>query len=336
MAKKNQHYIPKFYLRNFSYCKDQKQIGIYNINNEIFNQKVPLKSQASKDFFYGKDEIVENTLAKLEGSLATTINKIIKTKVLDKKDEVEFQMLLTFMILTDLRNPLTINNFKDFPARFNSLKLGIQMPGIPHEQSVAITLSTIAEIIPTVLDLDYKMFYNISSTPFIASDFPILKYNILYEFTPTIFSVCGYASKGILIFMCVNPKLCIAFFDKSIYKIGNNKENVVKISNSKEVDQLNLLTVLSCESTLFFNEKISKDYIEDLVKKSAKYAKANIPNIFTTELLSQKKHTEQSSLILSRNSDTKIKLNINSIKIHSGNRIKPLDPTKLNLRNKYR
>jgi hypothetical protein len=43
--KKNQHYIPKFYLRNFSYENNGKQIGVYNILNEIFVSKGKLKTQ---------------------------------------------------------------------------------------------------------------------------------------------------------------------------------------------------------------------------------------------------------------------------------------------------
>ncbi|MDA3844285.1 MAG: DUF4238 domain-containing protein, partial [Candidatus Kapabacteria bacterium] len=57
--KKNQHYIPKFYLRNFSYQRNNKQIGVYTLKNNLFIQTGKLKKQASKNFFYGSDGEVE-------------------------------------------------------------------------------------------------------------------------------------------------------------------------------------------------------------------------------------------------------------------------------------
>ena len=36
--KKNQHYVPKFYLRNFSFEDNKKQIGLFNLENEFYSQ----------------------------------------------------------------------------------------------------------------------------------------------------------------------------------------------------------------------------------------------------------------------------------------------------------
>ena len=72
--KKNQHYLPKFYLRNFSYYNNEKQIGLYNIFNSFFIHQAKLKTQGSKNFYYGKDGIIENFLSEHEGRFA----KIVK------------------------------------------------------------------------------------------------------------------------------------------------------------------------------------------------------------------------------------------------------------------
>lgn len=60
MAKKNQHFIPQFYLRNFSYYSNGKEIGIYVPTINFFKNDVAIKHQGSKNFFYGKDEIIED------------------------------------------------------------------------------------------------------------------------------------------------------------------------------------------------------------------------------------------------------------------------------------
>ncbi|WP_394261826.1 DUF4238 domain-containing protein [Moraxella boevrei] len=54
--KKNQHYVPKFYLRNFSYNNNGKQIGLFNLKSEKFFVNVPLKNEASKNFFTAEME----------------------------------------------------------------------------------------------------------------------------------------------------------------------------------------------------------------------------------------------------------------------------------------
>jgi len=68
--KKNQHYVPKFYLRNFSFQNNKKQIGVFNIENEFYFLKAKLKTQGSKNFFYGSDGVIEDSLSLIEGELS--------------------------------------------------------------------------------------------------------------------------------------------------------------------------------------------------------------------------------------------------------------------------
>ncbi|MET3537262.1 DUF4238 domain-containing protein [Chryseobacterium limigenitum] len=95
MAKKNQHYVPKFYLRYFSFNQNLKQIGIYNLKNDFFKQDVPLKHQCSKNFFYGEDEIIENFLSKIEEQFDSCLKEIISKQDLNKGNQEELHILLT-------------------------------------------------------------------------------------------------------------------------------------------------------------------------------------------------------------------------------------------------
>jgi len=111
--KKNQHFIPKFYLRNFSCNNNGKQIGVFNVDNEIYVKSAKLKTQGSKNFFYGYDGLIENRLADIEGELAPIIKSIIDTKTLPQRDSKEHFFLLGFVILTNLRNPVKIEYMKN-------------------------------------------------------------------------------------------------------------------------------------------------------------------------------------------------------------------------------
>ncbi len=331
MAKKNQHYVPKFYLRYFSFRKNLKQIGIYNVNNNFFKQDVPLKHQCSKDFFYGEDERIENFLSKLEGQFDSCIKQIILNEDLLKKNQEELHKLLTFLVITDIRSLTNIENMKNFHERVNSLDAEYNFPDLGHQRIVDIIFSAFLDVLPTVLDLEYKLFKNETNTAFISSDFPISKYNLLFENLPKYFSSTGYRSKGLLVFLPISPFLTVVFYDKSTYKIGNKKDQVIPIANKLEVDQLNLLQILNSNEIVFFNELITKEYIHQLISKANKYNKPNVPQTYKAKLL--KESGEDGEIVVNKQNAVFIDLKISSIKIHSGSKKLSVDPLRINLRN---
>lgn len=330
MSKKNQHYIPKFYLRYFSFEQNLKEIGIYNFKNNFFKQNVPLKHQCSKNFLYGVDGVIEDNLSKIEGQFDSFIKNIITTNDLNKSYQEELSNLLAFCVVTDMRSLTSIENLKDFPNRVNNLDLGYKFPDIGHERSVNIIFSLYKKIIMTVIDLDYKLLKNQSNTAFISSDFPISKYNLLFENQNKYFSTTGYKWKGLLIFLPISPSLTIVFFDKTTYKIGNKKDKVISITNNSEIDQLNLLQMLHSNEIVFFNEQVSLNYILSLKKLCEKYSKPNIPMTYKAKLLTS--NGAENEMVVERSNNPNIKLRISSIKIHSGSKRQTIDPSKMTFR----
>ena len=53
------HYVPQFYLREFSTNPGRNEIGIYNFKNNFLFYKAPLKHQAKEKALYGKDDVLE-------------------------------------------------------------------------------------------------------------------------------------------------------------------------------------------------------------------------------------------------------------------------------------
>ncbi|MCE4064408.1 DUF4238 domain-containing protein [Chryseobacterium gleum] len=311
--------------------KNLKQIGIYNVNTNFFKQDVPLKHQCSKDFIYGEDEKIENFLSKLEGEFDSCIKQIIFTEDLLKKNKEELHILLAFLVITEMRSLTSIENMKSFHARVNSLDAEYNFPNLGHQRIVDIIFSVFLDVLPTVLDLEYKLFKNETKTAFISSDFPIAKYNLLFENLPKYFSSTGYRSKGLLVFIPINPFLTVVFYDKSTYKIGNKKDNVIPIVNKFEVDQLNLLQALNANEIVFFNELINKEYIHLLISKANKYNKPNIPHTYKAKLL--KENGEEGEIVVNKQNTVHIGLKISYIKIHSGSKKSSVDPLRINLRN---
>ena len=62
--KKNHHFVPQSYQRLFS--NDGKSIGVYNIKKNFIVRQSSIKNTMSKDYFYSKDQNVEDALAEIE------------------------------------------------------------------------------------------------------------------------------------------------------------------------------------------------------------------------------------------------------------------------------
>jgi hypothetical protein len=71
---KNQHYIPQFYLRNFS--RDKKQIAFHNIKSDK-TYLSPIASTCQEKYFYGKDSGFEEYLSTLELRQAEVIKTLV-------------------------------------------------------------------------------------------------------------------------------------------------------------------------------------------------------------------------------------------------------------------
>ena len=72
---RRQHYVPKFYLRNFS--KNSKSVGLYRFKESKMIIDGSINDNLWKEYFYGDDAIVENELAKYEKKW----NDIISTRI---------------------------------------------------------------------------------------------------------------------------------------------------------------------------------------------------------------------------------------------------------------
>jgi hypothetical protein len=341
--KKNQHYVPKFYLRNFSYLNNKKQIGIYNIENSFFFPTSKLKTQGSKNFFYGQDGVIEENLSTIEVYLAKSINTIISNSKLPEKKSENYLSLQSFAVLTDLRSPVSVRAMNQMYSAMESelnkldpnfLK-GNPIPTRNDEDIIGNLLSMTSEVVEMINDLKIKLLINDTETSFISSDFPVVKYNQFLE-GKTSTSNTGYGIRGLQIIFPINDKLSIILFDSSIYKVGNKRDNYLVIKNEKDIDSLNLLQFVNCLSTIYFNEKVSKSYIQKLHEKSKKFQRANQGKSESSYITREGESIDEvmkigKNLLIMNSSDCETKFSIVGIKKHSNGKI-----TKINNPNQLR
>lgn len=320
---KNQHYVPQFYLRNFSCFENGKEIGLFNINSQKYVVAGPLKNQASGRFFYGKDGKIEDWLSNIEGFLATCIRSILETRSIPLRNSYDHVDLVAFVALTDLRNPVSIDSItqRNDAMKSNLLELdpNVELSKFvtdsTHEENVEVALSNVKLVIKVCGDLQYKLLINNTSTALITSDVPVVRYNQFLERKKWEHGKTGFGNIGLQIFIPLNPDVLILFYDPGIYDLGAKKQDYLILSDDNDIDQLNLLQMLNCNRNVFFNDEISKEYITELYETSKKYTKAN-KLIFNTY---DHYHGKEGSRLLAMGStDCEIDLRIKGLRVNSG------------------
>lgn len=230
------------------------------------------------------------------------------------------------MIILDLRNPVRFKILNNFENKIPNTKSKISEGNIPNDmipglkkhqtdQGKLDSLKSAEVLVADLLDLKYKLIKNTTSNPFIISDNPLVLYNQFLEKRK--WSICSqrdFGLKGMQFFLPLNDSYLLAVYDGNIYKLGTRKQQVVTIDDKNSIDQLNLLQFLNSETTINFNDKASKHYIETLFEKSKKYKKANNASINVHKMDVPKEFDNYSAQMIEMGvSDLNIKLSLQKL-----------------------
>lgn len=284
---KNQHFVPQFFQRFFSFENNGETIGMFETNRNVFKSHVKISSHLGKKYFYGRDGELENWLSKLESDSAPIFREMWEKEKLPIPQSTNHFKMLHFLIILDLRNPIHFKILKNFEQKLLNTKSKISesnvstdiIPGLQEQQSDKGKLNSLKSaelLVPDLLNLKYKLIKNKTSSPFIISDNPLIMYNQFLEKRNWKFgSQRDFGLKGLQLFLPLNDSYMLTVYDSDIYKLGNKKEHIVSIDDKKSIDQLNLLQFLNSENTVNFNHRVTEHYIMTLKEKSIKYKKAN-------------------------------------------------------------
>jgi hypothetical protein len=270
--KKNHHYVPQFYLRNFSIDRNQVPIRMF-LNDQKKFAVTGIDAIASKKYLYGTDNEIEDNLSQLEGTIAEIFKKWGNILTPPPKNSVEFRDVKIFVLVQIFR---TIKAGKEFDeASTEGARAILKMMGndpeeiddlyIKHENPTLITLSSLADKFPMMDFLTAKTLVNATATPFITSDSPVIRYNQWMESRNVLLGATGIAVKGLQLFFPISPTVMICLYDHKVYKCGSKSQDVIPITSDNEIRQLNALQYVSSHKSLFFNNGISEDYILKLV-----------------------------------------------------------------------
>ena len=256
--KKNHHFVPQSYQRLFS--NDGKSIGVYNIKKNFIVRQSSIKNTMSKDYFYSKDQNVEDALAEIEKLCMLAFHKLDNNNDYNLH-EVERLNILTY-VMTQLGRTAYMSEKLSDDVNEMSLEIFKRCTGMeqvdPHlefrfDEPPLFSLSVYAGMVVDMADLSFKLVCIDSkcNSNFITSDCPVFTINPYFDFLGYAgVKVLGY--KGVCLMMPLTPKLLILFYDSHIYKIGDRKTKVV-ICESKQIDVINMLIAKEANEILVFN-----------------------------------------------------------------------------------
>lgn len=254
---KSHHYVPRFYLRNFS--RSGKSINLFNIDSERLIKNAPIRGRCCRDYFYGKNPENEKSLCAAEGEVAQLF-RLINQQVRLPHHFTAGHLLLCFHIATQA------NRTRYAADTLNAVTDGMMREILKHDRRATqdmlaqvrfgyddpalITTAHGALGFPLLMDLECRVLLAPQGTEFITSDNPVVMYN-QFMLWRTDGSNTGIASKGLQIFFPIWPFLTLVMYDRDVYHFGSAKSALVHTASAMDVHELNMLQVAAAYENVF-------------------------------------------------------------------------------------
>lgn len=276
---KKQHYVPQFLLKYFGYgAKNKEKINIFYIHQLYTRYNQPVKGNFSQNYFYDRDNLVEDFLGKqIETPASKVIGKIVDDKLNLTKEES--LTLNRFILSLHSRTPEASERVSKFvnSSIESIVREGCELNGLDPEIAkeghfefnsdvLASSITVDAVVNATLLeDLDYHLIKNETQLEFYISDHPVFIYNWLYRDLDHP-AVTSLTARGLQIFIPLSPKRLLCLYDSKVYKYGS-KSSVTCLFDDKDIEILNSFQVINSSSVIGFHSRESETKVKKLYKK---------------------------------------------------------------------
>lgn len=329
---KKQHYVPRFYLKNFS-TGNKTLINLYNLKRNLDIKSAKLYNQCQENYFYGDNLNIEKSLGGIEKHAASVIREIIEYSTPPERLSENHHILSAFWVIQNGRTKFASESSNDMMDKlikalmrkegnveddeYNKFKIEMTNP-------IALPLSVSAQAIPIVFDLSFKLLINKTNIPFITSDNPVVLYNQYME--PSNYgSHTGLSSQGLQVFIPLSPKHLILLYDHNVYQVGSNKHQCCEVLSIKEIDKINELQWHNALENIYYSDFTSSQYIQTQATNFHTYKTRELSNLNEYETVQKEPGTVRTLLHMFK-TDIRIGLKPSYINIRkSKSKIHPID-----------
>ena len=263
---KNQHFVPQFYLRNFSADASQRSICLFNFDRGLSIPNASIRNQCSRDYWHGdEDPLFEDSLRGLEGFGAAAIKACILTDQLHK-----VRTLKTFAMVQLGRTVFSAEAFAESREKMHRLTYGrpLEDNELDPKHNIGVYLMNG----PILLDLAACLVVNKTDIEFITSDNPVVLCNWwftrMYRQRPG--AGVGLAHAGLEIYLPLSPRHQLALYDRNIWTVPKAERNGrVLLRNDRDVYALNERQALNAQHNVYFSSMSTVDHVAKLAKECA-------------------------------------------------------------------
>ncbi|MHB1402900.1 MAG: DUF4238 domain-containing protein [Thiobacillus sp.] len=250
---KNQHFVPRCYLRPFTMDEGDAAIHVFNLDRRKLIPNAPVKNQCSRDYFYGKDDLLEAAIRSLESAYGATLRAIRRPGY--SLQEGHKALLRRFWLFQNLRTEAASRRAIEMAADLKqfageetaSFKLDIS-------QAVQTAMRVFPGAMSAIDGLKVCLLRNRTSVPFITSDDPAVLTNRWYLEDRRISGRSfGWQSSGALALLPLTPKiLCIAY-DGDVYSIQHDR-GWAETRREDDVRAFNQHQLLNCFANVYLHD----------------------------------------------------------------------------------
>lgn len=256
--KKRQHYVPKFYMRNFT--DETETFNVYNVLQKKVIGRVPYDSQCYKDYFYGIDGVLENHLGEKESKWGVVFKSVLEGKQISMDDINLIKEFALYQRQRTLgegnyrvqeRTELLVEYAKMLYAhrgwKFDEAVKKVCQEYAKSDAVPAENVAVAQKLMPLIADLDLTIITYKTKKELISSDVPVIAINPFYP--PSI----GYSCMGLILLFPITGRKLAVLYDTKMYPKFRGQQ-YTESDNETEVHDLNVLQLISAEKILFANK----------------------------------------------------------------------------------
>jgi hypothetical protein len=268
-SNKNQHFVPRCYLRPFTIDSANSAINIYNIDRQKFIESGPVKNQCSGDYFYGKDPLLEKAIQAMENAYGNALRVILGQGYALIDDHRN--LLKTFWLLQHLRTEaaskraVEMNDATCAVAGLDGSRFRLEI-----REAVQMAMKNFTEFMGIVSDLKVCLLRNRTRTPFITSDDPAVLTNRWHiESTKAKGQSFGLQSAGDILLLPLSPKILCLGYDGDVYSVPHHKNGWVEVRRDSDVAAFNQHQFLNCRANLYVQDPAHSKLVHESFLRTA-------------------------------------------------------------------
>lgn len=250
---KNQHFVPRCHLRPFTTDEGDAAINVFNLDRKKLIPNAPVKNQCSRDYFYGKDELLETAIQSLESAYGATV-RAIRTPGFSLQ-EGHKTLLRRFWLFQNLRTEAASRRSVEMAADLQQFA-GEEAPSFRFDisQAVQTAMRVFSDAMDVIDGLKVCLVRNRTSLPFVTSDDPAVLTNRWYLEDKRISGRSfGLQSSGALALLPLSPKILCVAYDGDVYSIQHDR-GWAETRREADVRAFNQHQLLNCFANIYLHD----------------------------------------------------------------------------------